>query len=656
MLSFSTLLLTLVLAAQPGPGGEWFRITVVDEQTGRGVPLVELETVHHIRYVTDSNGIVAFHEPGLMDQDVFFFVKSHGYEYPANAGGDRGTALHVVPGGSAVLKIKRKNIAERLYRVIGAGIYRDSVLTGQPAPIREPILNARVLGSDSVINAIYRGKIWWFWGDTFHPAQPVGNYQVPGATSLLPAAGGLDPERGVDLTYFADAQGLTREMAHMPGEGRTWIHGLIVLKDKSGRERLFTHYGKIQNFESLETAARGLAVFDDDEQRFEKVVDIPKSSAINWEVPVQNFRKTVGGVDYLYFANPVPLTRVRANVESLQRYADYEAFTCLKQGSRLDKPELDRDGDGRLRWAWKRDTPPLAPRDQDKLLRSGQLKAEEALLHLRDAETGKAIVGHGGSVYWNEYRHRWVMIFSELMGTSFLGETWYAEADTPLGPWVYARKIVTHDRQTFYNPKQHPFFDKDNGRILFFEGTYTNTFSGNPESTPRYEYTQILYKLDLADPRLNLPVAIYASADENGVTRFGTVRAFGRNGDRHLEASEPVPISSERQSSKGQTAPVAFFALDRPTKGTVPIFAGPMGTLRTSKPGERDSEALFHALPADTREPPATTTPLYEFVHKTSGQHAYSTDRAWASPGYTRSEKPIALVWRNPMQVILPAE
>jgi hypothetical protein len=38
-----------------------FIIEVVDEQTGRGVPMVELETVNNIRFVTDSNGIVALH-------------------------------------------------------------------------------------------------------------------------------------------------------------------------------------------------------------------------------------------------------------------------------------------------------------------------------------------------------------------------------------------------------------------------------------------------------------------------------------------------------------------------------------------------------------------------------------------------------------------
>jgi hypothetical protein len=34
---------------------------------------------------------------------------------------------------------------------------------------------------------------------------------------------------------------------------------------------------------------------------------------------------------------------------------------------------------------------------------------------------------------------------------------------------------------------------------------YVNTFSGNPHPTPYYEYNQIMYRLDLSDPRLKLP-------------------------------------------------------------------------------------------------------------------------------------------------------
>src|SRR5207344_2970407 len=129
-----------------------FRINVVDEQTKRGVPLVELRTVNGIAHYTDSNGIVAFREPGLMDKDVFFHVASHGYEFAKDGFGIRGKALRVTPGGEATLKIRRINIAERLYRVTGGGIYRDSVLVGAKTPLREPLLNALVVGSDSVVN------------------------------------------------------------------------------------------------------------------------------------------------------------------------------------------------------------------------------------------------------------------------------------------------------------------------------------------------------------------------------------------------------------------------------------------------------------------------------------------------------------------------
>ena len=74
-----------------------------------------------------------------------------------------------------------------------------------------------------------------------------------------------------------------------------------------------------------------------------------------------------------------------------------------------------------------------------------------------------------------------------------------------VGPWTDARKIVTHRKYSFYNPKQHSFFDKHGGRVVFFEGTYTTTFSGNDQPTPRYNYNQVMYKLDLSHPELRLP-------------------------------------------------------------------------------------------------------------------------------------------------------
>ena len=97
------------------------------------------------------------------------------------------------------------------------------------------------------------------------------------------------------------------------------------------------------------------------------------------------------------------------------------------------------------------------------------------------------------------------MIAEEFGGTSFLGEIWYAEAETLLGPWRSARKVVTHEKYSFYNPKQHPEFQKDGGRIIFFEGTYSTFLAGTKVATPRYNYNQIMYRLDLSDKRLGLP-------------------------------------------------------------------------------------------------------------------------------------------------------
>src|SRR5436853_594585 len=123
-----------VVTAAPG---DYFAIRAVDQDTGRGVPLVALKTTNEVKYYTDSNGFVAFLEPGLMGQEVFFQVKSHGYEYPKDGFGYRGVRLKAIAGGKATVKVKRVNVAERLYRITGQGVYRDSILLGAPGrPVR----------------------------------------------------------------------------------------------------------------------------------------------------------------------------------------------------------------------------------------------------------------------------------------------------------------------------------------------------------------------------------------------------------------------------------------------------------------------------------------------------------------------------------------
>ena len=126
---YTTLLPICLVAVGLLPAQEpqkYFRITVVDEETGRRAPLVEFRTVNGITSYTDSAGIVAFHEPGLMDMDVIFHGASHAYEFAKDGFGYRGKS-RVQTGGEGLLKVKHLNVAERLYRITGAGIGRDSV-------------------------------------------------------------------------------------------------------------------------------------------------------------------------------------------------------------------------------------------------------------------------------------------------------------------------------------------------------------------------------------------------------------------------------------------------------------------------------------------------------------------------------------------------
>jgi len=162
------------------------------------------------------------------------------------------------------------------------------------------------------------------------------------------------------------------------------------------------------------------------------------------------------------------------------------------------------DEEGQLRWTWRKETDPVGQAEEWELMELGLMQPEECRFQLRDIETGDSIQLHRASFHYNAYLNRWVMIGCEIYGRSFLGEVWFAEADSPAGPWQQARRIVTHDKYSFYNPTQHPFFDQEDGRFIYFEGTYTKMFSGREQGTPRYEYNQIMYRLDLRDPRLRI--------------------------------------------------------------------------------------------------------------------------------------------------------
>jgi len=607
------------LLRAPVPGyRQCFAIRVVDDSTQRGVPLVALATPWADTYLTDSQGMIAYCDPDHLGQRVRFTVSSHGYELPGAV-----IDLDAVADTSAVLGIRRANIAERLYRITGQGIYRDSVLLGLTTPLERPAINGLVMGQDSVQTALYRGKIFWIWGDTGRAAYPLGNFRASGAQSDLPSAGGLAPDRGVNLQYFVDGNGFSRGMveAFAPTNAPTWLGAMIAVSDAGGQEQLFASYAKAAP--DLSPLQRGLVRFNDVSQTFERVItDYSLTDFVGPDGHPTKVRHP--GREYIYYQPPF---RIPATAESLLDRSTYEVFSAYGPNG---SSSLDRAPDGTLRYDWK---PGAALVTRDKL-RAAQVGLDQALDgHVCDISTGAGIEEHGNSSRaWNMYRKRFAQMVLETGGASFLGELWYAEGDTPLGPWVYARKIISHVAYTFYNPRQHPFFDRESGRIVFVEGTYTKTFSGPGPVTPRYEYNQIMYRLDLADERLVLPVAIY---DRGGALpgNFATKQA--------LSVGMP-PLD------------VAFFAPDRPARGLVPVaWSGPACEARQLRVGgSPNTPPLFYAVPPDAAPKPAKTVPLYEYAHS-DGRHAYSVQPNLALPDFVRGSV-LMYVWENPIHVKFP--
>jgi hypothetical protein len=427
------------------------RIEIVEAGSGWPVPLVELRTTHHVRFVSDNAGVIAFDAPELMGRETWFEVHGHGYEIPKDGFGYRGVRLKPEPGKTLRVEVQRRIIAKRLGRIAGAGMFAESQKLGQELDWRE----TGVLGCDSVQNAVHHGKMFWLWGDTTLAHYPLGIFDSTSATSAIQPLPSFEPPVRLKLDYFTNEKGQPRAVAKMSGSGPTWITAYVSLPDKTGTPRLVASYSKI--IPPLEAYEFGLCVWNETTANFEplrvvwtKSEQTPKRPPAPEGHPV--LWKDEAGREWVLFGDPFPRLRCPATFEAWQNSNTWEVLT------------------------------------------------PQATLLSAD---GKTVKPHSGSIAWNAWRQRWVAVFMEAFGKpSVFGELWYAEAPAPTGPWGTAVKILSHDNYTFYNPRLHPEFTPTNSPVLLFEGTYTMTFADRPHPTPRYDYNQMLYRLDLDDPQL----------------------------------------------------------------------------------------------------------------------------------------------------------
>ncbi len=279
---------------------------------------------------------------------------------------------------------------------------------------------------------------------------------MTGATTPVEPLASLEPPLRLKLEYFTDGRGAPRGIAKMPGPGPTWVFGVVDLPDASGTPHLCGSFLKIKP--PLEAYQCGLCVWNDDTAAFElRRVLWTKSDASSKQPAVPDghpaFWKDPDGKSWVYFGNPLPALRCPATYEAWQDPSTWEI-----------------------------------------------LKPQEGL---KSAADGKPVKPHTGSVAWNGFRKRWVTVFMESNGKpSAFGELWYAESEALGGPWGPAVKVLSHDNYTFYNPRLHPELTPADSPVLLFEGSYTKDFADRPHPTPQYDYTQILYRLDLVDPAL----------------------------------------------------------------------------------------------------------------------------------------------------------
>jgi len=427
------------------------RLEVVEVGTGWPVPLVQLRTTHNVSFVTDNAGLVAFDLPELMGREVWFEIEGQGYEVKPDGFGNRGVRLTPIPGKTLRIEVERKIIAKRLGRLTGAGIFAESQKLGLENSWHE----SGVLGCDSVQNAIHNGQLFWLWGDTTLARYPLGIFNSTGALSDIQPLNAFEPPLKLPLRLYIDNKGAPRGIANIPGDGPTWPSGVVSLPDRQGQSRLVATYAKITP--PLDAYECGLTLWNEKTSTFEplavlwrkstgqpKPAPMPDGHAAFWTSP--------GGEKFVLFGNPFPTLQCPATFEAWQDTNSWKAMVPQKE---LSAPD------------------------------------------------GSVVKPHSGSIAYNGFRKRWVTVFMESFGKpSAFGELWYAEANLPTGPWGKAVKVLSHQHYTFYNPRLHLEFVSENSSVLLFEGTYTLQFSDAKQATPRYDYNQILYRLDLDDPAL----------------------------------------------------------------------------------------------------------------------------------------------------------
>lgn len=171
--------------------------------------------------------------------------------------------------------------------------------------------------------------------------------------------------------------------------------------------------------------------------------------------------------------------------------------------------------------------------------------------------------------------------------------------------------------------------------MMYFEGTYTSWLSTTDKPSPRYDYNQDMYKVDLGDPRMFLPVPVYRTVE--------TTPGYWTK----LDLPDP-----------GIDRDVVFFAPDRQREGTIPVYEYLDTDHMTRVLSTDDSLAApftgrklaFHAHDRTAVIPSQVAkgiVDLNEFVNGSTQKRIYSTAASIPDAGYVKSPSAVCKVWKT---------
>jgi hypothetical protein len=356
---------------------------------------MQFKCIHNIagNYVSsysDSGGNIAFYEPGF-EGDIFFNVYSDGYSLDPNQDHvemyntpyDSGIHLNVSygenSGGGGIIYMVRHQLAKRLYRLTGSGLYADSYLSNQLSSIPQSIIDSnrvliddvKVLGQDTVMTVTFNNKVLWFFGDTTclcsarqNNCENYGMYTV-GASSCLPSdlitgqSQNDDDDADDDnhdspcissqpppLKYFSSSEGGFLHVAPMatlpPLDQNTWIAAVFTLPSSSSASSSQAKYANFMknpgDGENAGPTATGMVKWNPDSETFDFLSEFPDNHTfLNGAHTIQQLSPEDSGSasNYVYFNSQI---RVSGDEVSIMDPSQYEYYNFqVKEWLPLDE-------------------------------------------------------------------------------------------------------------------------------------------------------------------------------------------------------------------------------------------------------------------------------------------------------------------------------